>query len=141
MTVFSCSNEEDKYLLISNNDIIYFEASGTESNTLDIISNVEFEISHVDCDWINVDTSKQRNDTTSITIRATPNTGKERNTIIRIFSQESEQLINVTQRAINIVVDFDYEDNIDHYKLIDKSYSIPSSPCLNTEWTIEYEKN
>lgn len=138
ITISSCSKEEDKYLLISVEETIHFEASGTEANTVDIVSNIEFEVFN-DCDWIEANISKHRSDTTTITLHASPNTGKERNTYIRISSQELEQVINITQRAINIVVDFDYEDNIDHYKLINKSYSIPASPVLNFEWTIKYK--
>lgn len=139
--IYACSDAPKHFLYIPSNETIYFESSGTDTKTVDILSDGAFNISEDLPEWISVDISARKDNTSTISIAVNPNFGEERDTSIKISTPELEQTIDVVQEAINIVADFDYENQIDHYKLINKSHSTPISSTLEEEWSIFYGDN
>ena len=142
IVLLSCSTEKEKAVITITNKEIHLDAEGAQSQKIQIISNTEWEIKSNEDNWLYINKEANKGDTATVFITAIPNTELQRSTLISIINEElPEQVITITQDGIRIVPDFEYVDEIDRYRLINKSYSIPSSKELVENWEIVDRKS
>lgn len=142
IVLLSCSAERERAVITITNKEIHLDAEGAQSQKIQIISNTEWEIKSNEDNWLYINKEANKGDTATVFITASPNTGLQRSSRISIINEElPEQVITITQDGIRIVPDFEYVDEIDRYRLINKSYSIPSSKELVENWEIVDRKS